>query len=133
VLVACAPPRSSRIVIGAKNFTEQVVLGELLAQEIEAVSGQGSPGGAAVLSGGELSVPAGAGEWADRWVCGVHGDGADGDSEAAAAAGGERMRRGVCDGERLYERAVWVRVEPGLGFEDTFAMVVRGEDARGWG
>ena len=27
------------MVVGAKNFTEQVVLGELLAQEIEAVSG----------------------------------------------------------------------------------------------
>src|ERR1700744_6658134 len=39
-LTACAPPRSSRVVIGAKNFTEQVVLGELLAQEIEAVSHQ---------------------------------------------------------------------------------------------
>jgi osmoprotectant transport system substrate-binding protein len=38
--VACAPPRSSRITIGAKNFTEQVVLGELLSQEIEAVTGQ---------------------------------------------------------------------------------------------
>ena len=37
-LTACAPPRSSHIVIGAKNFTEQVVLGELLAQEIEAKS-----------------------------------------------------------------------------------------------
>ena len=37
---ACAPPRSSRVVIGAKNFTEQVVLGELLAQEIEAVTGK---------------------------------------------------------------------------------------------
>ena len=36
-LVGCAPPRSSRVTIGAKNFTEQVVLGELLAQEIEAV------------------------------------------------------------------------------------------------
>ena len=36
-LCSCAPPRSSRIVVGAKNFTEQVVLGELLAQEIEAV------------------------------------------------------------------------------------------------
>ena len=34
--IACTPPRSSHIVIGAKNFTEQVVLGELLAQEIEA-------------------------------------------------------------------------------------------------
>jgi osmoprotectant transport system substrate-binding protein len=28
------------VTIGAKNFTEQVVLGELLAQEIEAVSGE---------------------------------------------------------------------------------------------
>src|ERR1700716_379818 len=37
-VLACAPPRSSRITIGAKNFTEQVVLGELLSQEIEAVT-----------------------------------------------------------------------------------------------
>jgi osmoprotectant transport system substrate-binding protein len=35
-LVSCAPPRLDEPVIGAKNFTEQVVLGELLAQEIEA-------------------------------------------------------------------------------------------------
>src|ERR1700729_1038783 len=40
LFTSCAPPRSSHIVIGAKNFTEQVVLGELLAQEIEA-SGAG--------------------------------------------------------------------------------------------
>ena len=40
LLTACAPPRSSRVTIGAKNFTERVVLGELLAQEIEAVTGQ---------------------------------------------------------------------------------------------
>ena len=40
LLVGCGPPRTSRVTIGAKNFTEQVVLGELLAQEIEAVGGQ---------------------------------------------------------------------------------------------
>ena len=34
----CAPPRPNHPVIGAKNFTEQVILGELLAQEIEAHS-----------------------------------------------------------------------------------------------
>ena len=34
----CSPPRPNHLVIGAKNFTEQVVLGELLAQEIEAKS-----------------------------------------------------------------------------------------------
>ena len=31
---------------------------------------------------------------------------------------------------RLYEQRYRVRVGPGLGFEDTFAMVVRGDDAR---
>ena len=38
MLAGCAPPRADHPVIGAKNFTEQVVLGELLAQEIEAKS-----------------------------------------------------------------------------------------------
>ena len=36
---ACAPPRPDYPIIGAKNFTEQVVLGELLAQQIESVTG----------------------------------------------------------------------------------------------
>ena len=35
----CAPPRAHNPVIGAKNFTEQVLLGELLAQHIEARTG----------------------------------------------------------------------------------------------
>src|SRR3954464_5854487 len=38
LLVRCSPPRPDHPVIGAKNFTEQVILGELLAQEIEAKS-----------------------------------------------------------------------------------------------
>ena len=37
-LSSCSPPRPNHPIIGAKNFTEQVVLGELLAQEIEAKS-----------------------------------------------------------------------------------------------
>jgi glycine betaine/choline ABC-type transport system substrate-binding protein len=35
-LVGCGGIRKNRIVVGSKNFTEQVVLGELLAQHIEA-------------------------------------------------------------------------------------------------
>ncbi|HSS96024.1 MAG TPA: glycine betaine ABC transporter substrate-binding protein [Terriglobales bacterium] len=35
VLLSCGPPRTDRIVIGTKNFTEQLVLGELFAQQIE--------------------------------------------------------------------------------------------------
>src|ERR1039457_4864212 len=38
LLTSCSPPRPNHPVIGAKNFTEQVILGELLAQEIEAKS-----------------------------------------------------------------------------------------------
>src|SRR5579871_4437822 len=38
-LVCFATPRPDHPIVGAKNFTEQVILGELLAQEIEARSG----------------------------------------------------------------------------------------------
>src|SRR5450631_4891044 len=35
LLASCGPPRQSRIVIGSKNFTESLILGELIAQQIE--------------------------------------------------------------------------------------------------
>jgi glycine betaine/choline ABC-type transport system substrate-binding protein len=35
VLPSCGPPRGDRIVVGSKNFTEQLILGELIAQQIE--------------------------------------------------------------------------------------------------
>ena len=35
VLLSCGPPRTDRIVIGSKNFTEQLILGEIFAQHIE--------------------------------------------------------------------------------------------------
>ena len=38
-LAACNKPPQSRIVIGSKFFTEQVILAELLAQHIEARTG----------------------------------------------------------------------------------------------
>src|SRR5512142_1414536 len=34
-LLGCAPSHANRIVIGSKNFTEQLILGEILAQHIE--------------------------------------------------------------------------------------------------
>ena len=36
--VSCGPSHANRIVIGSKNFTESLMLGELLAQQIEAHS-----------------------------------------------------------------------------------------------
>jgi osmoprotectant transport system substrate-binding protein len=34
-LAACGPSRQDRVVVGCKNFTEQLVLGEIIAQQIE--------------------------------------------------------------------------------------------------
>jgi len=35
LLTACGPSRENRIVVGSKNFTEQLILGEIIAQQIE--------------------------------------------------------------------------------------------------
>jgi osmoprotectant transport system substrate-binding protein len=35
LLLSCSPSRSHRIVVGSKNFTESFILGELIAQQIE--------------------------------------------------------------------------------------------------
>jgi osmoprotectant transport system substrate-binding protein len=35
LLAACGPSRENRIIVGSKNFTEQLILGEIIAQQIE--------------------------------------------------------------------------------------------------
>ena len=35
LVASCGPPRANRIVIGSKNFSEQLILGEIFAQHIE--------------------------------------------------------------------------------------------------
>jgi osmoprotectant transport system substrate-binding protein len=128
-LIACAPPRSSHIVIGAKNFTEQVVLGELLAQEIEA-SGGGKVERRFWLAGSYLCQQALVSGRIDAYV--------EYTGTALTAILKQPLPKpGTCDEAcvhaevaRLYEQRYGVRVGPGLGFEDTFAMVVRGDDAQ---
>jgi osmoprotectant transport system substrate-binding protein len=131
-LVACAPPRSSHVVIGAKDFTEQVVLGELLAQEIEA-SGGGAVERRFWLAGSYLCQQALISGRIDGYV------------EYTGTALTAILKQplpapGTCDEAcvhakvaRLYALRYHVVVGPGLGFEDTFAMVVRGDDARKYG
>jgi hypothetical protein len=34
--VSCGPPRRDSFIVGSKNFTEQAILGELIAQHLEA-------------------------------------------------------------------------------------------------
>ncbi len=131
-LVACAPPRGDLIVVGAKNFTEQVVLGELLAQEIEAeLQAEGKPqqverrfylAGSYLcqqaLVSGRIDTYA---EYSGTALTAILKQPLLADHDEAAVF---RTISG------LYETRYRVRVERGLGFDDTFAMIVRGEDAK---
>lgn len=129
--VACAPPRSSRITIGAKNFTEQVVLGELLAQQIEAVTGEpvarrfylaGSYICQQALESGRIDAYV---EYTGTALTAIL-------KQPLPPVGQRDAARVFSTVQRLYAKRYKVRVEPGLGFENTFAMVVRAGDAQRW-
>jgi len=133
-LTACAPPRSSHIVIGAKNFTEQVVLGELLAQEIEdAYAQEGHPQRVDrrfYLAGSYLCQQALVAGRIDAYVE-YTGTALTAILKQPLPPPGQRDPATVLATVRtLYATRYNVRVEPPLGFEDTFAMVIRGDDAR---
>ncbi|HWE86039.1 MAG TPA: glycine betaine ABC transporter substrate-binding protein [Terracidiphilus sp.] len=124
-LTSCAPPRADHPVIGAKNFTEQVILGELLAQEIEAKTGlkverrfylAGSYIANQALVAGRID---GYVEYTGTALTAILKQPLDRDPD-----------RVLGTVRRLYERKDRVTVGPPLGFENTFAMVVRGDDAR---
>ncbi len=128
LLGGCAPPRSSRITIGAKNFTEQVVMGELLAQEIEAATHE-TVDRRFYLAGSYLCQQAlmsgridGYVEYTGTALTAILKQPVDRDAG--------RVRATIT---RLYAERYGVRVEPSLGFEDTFTMVMRGDDARRMG
>ncbi len=134
-LCSCAPPLSSHIVIGAKNFTEQVVLGELVAQEIEAVYAQEGKRGERVerrfyLAGSYICQQALVSGRIDGYVE-YTGTALTAILKQPLPPPGQRDPASVLSTVRaLYDSQYHVRVEPPLGFEDTFAMVVRGDDAR---
>ncbi len=135
-LAACAPPRGSGVTIGAKNFTEQVVLGELVAQEIEAVdAAQGRPaervGRRFYLAGSYLCQQAMVSGRIDGYV---EYSGTALTAILKQPLPQDRSREAVLrEIAGLYEARFKVRVEAPLGFEDTFAMVVRGADAQRYG
>ena len=124
--IACGPPRGSQVVIGAKNFTEQVVLGELLAQEIEAISGK-RVGRRFYLAGSYLCQQALVSGRIDAYVE-YTGTALTAilkqplPAQATAAEVRERVTE-------LYQQRYQIKVEPPLGFEDTFAIVMRADDA----
>ncbi|MBB6144026.1 osmoprotectant transport system substrate-binding protein [Silvibacterium bohemicum] len=125
ILTACAPPRPNHPVIGAKNFTEQVVLGELLAQEIEAKSNL-QVERRFYLAGSYICQQAMVAGRIDGYV--------EYTGTALTAILKQPLDRDpqrVLDTvRRLYASRYNITVAPPLGFENTFAMVIRGDDAR---
>jgi osmoprotectant transport system substrate-binding protein len=126
-VASCACHNASRpqLVVTSKFFTEHVVLAELLAQHIEARTGipvrrKSNLGGTllvqkAMLSGQvDLYV-----EYTGTALTGVLGEKPQGDSSA--------VYHRVKD---EYARRFGFEVTEPLGFANSFAMVVRGEDAR---
>ncbi len=115
--------------IGAKDFTEQVVLGELLAQEIEAEGG-GKVERRFWLAGSYLCQQALVSGRIDGYVE-YTGTALTAILKQPLPPPGERDAASVhATVQRLYAQRYKVVVGPSLGFQDTFAMVVRGDDAR---
>lgn len=127
VIFALVPACSShpRIVVGCKNFTEQVILGELIAQEIEnkthlPVERRFYLGGTyiahqSILAGRIDIYP----EYTGTALTAVLKQPPGSDRNAVY----DRVKS-------EYERQFSLTLGPPLGFNDTFAIEVRGDDAR---
>jgi osmoprotectant transport system substrate-binding protein len=125
LLCSCAPSHSNRIVIGSKNFTESLMLGELLAQQIEAhtnakVERRFYLAGTyicqqAILSGRIDLYP----EYTGTALTAILKQRVGSDRAEVY----QRVRS-------EYETRLGLTLGPPLGFNNTFAMEIRGTDAR---
>jgi|SRR5215469_4105788 len=125
LIAGCTPSHQNRIVIGSKNFTEQAVLGELFAQQLEAhtqlrVERRFYLAGSfichqAILSGRIDVYP----EYTGTALTAILKEKPQGSSQ-------DVFRRVQSEYQRRFNLVIG---EP-LGFDDTFAIEIRGEDAR---
>ncbi len=124
VLVACS--KKEAIVVGSKNFTESVLLGEIVAQHLEGagctVTRKLNLGGTLVcdsaIAAGSLDVYP---EYSGTALTAILHRAASNDRAAVMAdVSREYAKRGLHWG-------------PALGFENTFAMIVRRDDATKFG
>ncbi len=124
-LAGCRGSRPSTVIVGSKNFTEQIILAELLAQQIEAhsmlrVDRRLNLGGTLIcqqaLLAGQMDLYA---EYTGTALTAILGEPSSHDAEAAY--------RAVHD---AYRDRFGFDVGPPLGFNNTFAIVVRGDDAK---
>ena len=122
---SCSPERHDEIVIGSKNFSEQVLLGEILAQHIEArthnpVTRRFYLAGTYIcqqaLLAGRIDMYV---EYTGTALTAVLRDPLETNSSAVF----NRV-------QSEYKQRFGLDVLPSLGFNNTFAIVVRGDDAR---
>jgi osmoprotectant transport system substrate-binding protein len=123
--LSCSSSRSHHVVVGSKNFTESFVLGELLAQQIEnhtnlKVERRFYLAGTyicqqAMLAGRIDIYP----EYTGTALTAV--------LKQKASADASDVYQRV---KREYEQRFGLTLGPPFGFDDTFAMEIRGEDAR---
>jgi len=124
-LLSCSRSHADRIVVGSKNFTESFILGELIAQQIEAhtnlkVERRFYLAGTyicqqAMLAGRIDMYP----EYTGTALTTILKEGISRDQQAVY----QRVKS-------EYERRFGLTLAPALGFNDTFAMEMRGEEAR---
>ena len=124
-LAGCGPARRDAIVVGSKNFSEQTLLGEILAQHLEArtklpVSRRFYLAGSYIcqqaLLAGRIDAYV---EYTGTALTAILHNPIE--SNPAAVFGRVREE---------YKSRFGLEVMPSLGFNNTFAIVVRGEDAR---
>jgi osmoprotectant transport system substrate-binding protein len=134
VLSGCRSQRPSKITVGSKFFTEQVVLAELLAQHIEAKTGipvvrKTNLGGTLLvhkaLLAGELDLYV---EYTGTALTAVLNESPNLYSQVVqqndySKAVYRRVRE-------LYAERFHLEVTEPLGFENTFVLVVRGDDSK---
>jgi osmoprotectant transport system substrate-binding protein len=122
---SCGPSRSNVIVVGSKNFTEQLILGEMLAQYLQQQTGlqverRFNLGGTyvcqAALLAGRIDVYV---EYTGTALTAILKQ----PVEHNAAHVYSKVKE-------LYATRFNLNVMPPLGFNDTFVLVVRGETAK---
>jgi osmoprotectant transport system substrate-binding protein len=125
LLTSCGPSRDDRIVIGSKNFTEQLILGEIIAQQIEnkthlPVERRFYLAGTYIcqqaILGGRIDIYP---EYTGTALTAVLKDTPENNRD-------EVFNRVKTEYANRFNLAIGTP----FGFNDTFAMEIRGEDAR---
>jgi len=124
-LLDCGPSRENRIVVGSKNFTEQAVLGEIFAQQLEAKTNlhverrfylAGSFICQQAILAGRIDVYP---EYTGTALTAIL-------KEKTVGTRPDVYQRVKSE----YEKRFDLTLIPPLGFNNTFAIEIRGEDAR---